>query len=415
MDKIRIKYCLNYMGIKKIIVLIILQFSFFRGESQPTLSFDNKIKLENFNSSNSVFYNLNVKICNNSKDKVYVIGFDTLLNNLHILSKNIFSGTVRDYFTPIPFKDSIKFFQITCANAIDSTLIFIVFDEKYLIYFRIYNDELILEKTSEINKKCHRLYHYYYAFGEKLYGIYPSSFLKKNDACYFLNDSLAVYEINDKYKRLKYYSKYFDSPFWHLGFSTYSVGYLNNIFIANALKNEIISFDLISNKVTKIKHPIKDYKKINKKFYKSIKEEFPEGKFDNSLSKIMSKEMSFNYIFKIIPRNKNEIWVIWRGGLPNPYNLKLDVIKFDSIEKKWINTGHDIYYSAKENDSIFSKYTFEVNPFHNGISLLENKLFFISSNKLKSSSKAKSSEDSKMDYYDSNNIFELIEYNITDN
>jgi len=360
---------------KWLVFVIFLIFQIV-GKCQPLLSFQDKIYLENFYANNLILYSSNIKICNNLKDKIYVIGTDTLLENIHILTKNINSGIVKNLYLSLPFKNSIKSFEITSANVIDSSLIFIVFDKRYLIYIKNINDELTLIKSSELNSFHCRPFHYYYFSGESLYGIYPISNLNINNSCYFLNDSFAVYNVIENQNELIYYSDYFNNPFWHLGFSSYSIGYQNYLFLANALKNEIISIDLTEKKVSTIRNPIIDFVNINVKFYDSIKKTHPRVQFDLALSKIMRKDKFYNYIFKIIPRNRNEIWLIWRGGLPYPYQIKLDIIKYDSISKQWINSGHDINYATTE--SIKSNQNYPINPFFNLTNIFNNKLFCLS-------------------------------------
>ena len=377
---------------------------------QPLFSFKDRVYLENFYTNHPDFYSKNINVCNNLKDKIYVIGTDTLLENLHILIKDLKSGIVKNLYMKLPYKDSIKSFQITNANFIDSSQLFIVFDRKYLILVKNINDELKLITSSVIRTFYSRPFNYYYYYGDNLYGVYPISNLNKNNVCYFINDSLAVYDLNKNHDKLIFYSDYFDNPFWHLSFSSYSTGYQNYLFLANALKNEIISIELIGEKVTTIRNPIKDFVDINFRFYDSIKRTHPGVQFDLSLSKIMKKDKDYNYIFKVIPRNRNEIWLIWRGGLPSPYQIRLDIIKYDSLSKEWVNSGHKINYPSSE--EIKSSQNYPINPFFNVTNICDNKLFALSYDNIEFVPIGKTYEEVKSEMNKHPKSLKLLEYKI---
>ena len=334
------------------------------------------------------------------------------MENLHILIKDLNSGIVKNLYMKLPYKDSIRSFQITNTNFIDSSLIFIVFDRKYLICVENINDELKLISSSVIRTFHSRPFNYYYYYGDNLYGVYPISNLNSNYTCYFLNDSFAVYNLNKSHNKLIYYSDYFDNPFWHLSFSSYSIGYQNYLFLANALKNEIISIELTEKKVSTIRNPIKDFADINLGFYDSIKRTHPGVQFDLSLAQIMRKDKFYNYILKIIPRNRNEIWLIWRGGLPFPYQIQLDIIKYDSLSKEWVNSGHKINYPTSE--SMKSSQNYPINPFLNLTSICNNKLFTLSYDNIDFLPIGKTFEEVKSEMTKYPKSLKLLEFNISE-
>lgn len=394
----------------KWLVFVVFWIFQIAGRCQPLFSFQDKIYLENFYTNHPDFYSKYITTCNNHKDKIYVIGTDTLLENLHILIKDINSGIVKNLYLSLPFKDSIKSFQITNANFFDSSQVFIVYDRKYLICVKNINDELKLMSSSVIRTFYSRPFNYYYYYGNNLNGVYPISNLNKNNVCYFLNDSLAVYNLSKNHNELIFYSDYFDNPFWHLSFSSYSIGYQNYLFLTNALKNEIVSIDLTEGKVLTIKNPIIDFVNINNKFYDSIKITHPGVQFDLALSKLMKKDKFYNYIFKIIPRSKNEIWLIWRGGLPSPYQIRLDIIKYDSLSKEWVNSGHKINYSSSE--EIKSSQNYPINPFFNITNICNNKLFALSYDNVEFVPIGKTFEEVKTEMNKYPKSLKLIEYKI---
>ena len=205
-----------------------------------------------------------------------------------------------------------------------------------------------------------------------------------NKELYSYKDSFSIDKVNLNSKKNIYFNPYFNPEFWNLGMTEYVSGINNKIVLTNALKNEIVVFDLTSYKSDTIKNVISEFKSIKKPYLDSIYKKYNGRKIPSRLSEFREHEDSFNYIFKIIPRSENEIWVVWKGYDVKPKQLKLDIIVFDSKTKTWQTKYHRLVYDYLHMglSEIVTESSYPIEFFNNLTYIKENKLFVIANDNM---------------------------------
>ena len=136
---------------------------------------------------------------------------------------------------------------------------------------------------------------------------------------------------------------------------------------------------MLTHKADTIKNVIPDFKEINKFYFDSIYRKYRGRSIPSRLGEFLDHADSFNYIFKIILKSENEIWVIWKGYDENPKQLKLDVIVFDTKTKTWKTKYHRLVYDYLNlgESEIVTENSYPIEFFNNLTYIKDNKLFII--------------------------------------
>ena len=265
----------------------------------------------------------------------------------------------------------------------DSNEYKMIFETKYVLTLKLKDGKLKVEKKYSFNNPELPSYNAYYYYKE-LYGIHPVTSIIRNRKAYFYDESMSVDILKNESKKNIYYNSYINPEFWNYGMSDYVTGIGNKLLLANALKNELVLINLSSTKVDTIENVIPEFKAINKQYFDSIYKKYKGRNVPSRLNEFYNTSDSFNYIFKIIMRSENEIWVIWKGFDISPHQLKMDILVFDIKTKTWKTKYHRLVYDylAAEKEDIVTKTNYTVEIFNNLTYISGNKLFIITNDNI---------------------------------
>lgn len=349
--------------------------------TQPKIQFKTSEKLENFLCSQNTFYWINMKAAVTKNGQIIIVGFDSLKQNIHVYIRDTNLKKSKHLYVKNPFLDSIDLVpQITSLNLKnDSNEFVIVIDKKFVIILEIANNALIIKKINRFNSPTNRPYNSYYYY-KYLYGIYPVYGLRNSKNSFTFKDSLSFDMVYNGIRKNIYYYQNFNPEFWDIGMSSYISSYEGKVAISNALRNEIVILNIKENKIDTVKNLIPNFKEIDSIYKDSIYRMYNGNNIPFRLIDIMDKRSSFNYIFKIMMRSENEIWLIWKGYDKEPEILKLDIIKYEN-GKGWKNKFHKLIYnyslSNSEENITISTYPLD---FFNNLTYLSNDRLYIISN-----------------------------------
>lgn len=390
---------------KKLIYLFFFLGIFYQGNSQdkkitfdkhdtninnsyntsPQFLYKSTLVLENYYNFQHVFFAESIKALFDKAGNIVIAGIDDSKKRIHLQKRNLQNGNSKDYFVYNPFADSLEDIpNLTSFNlTTDSNKFLLVFERKFFLYLEIKKNKLVVTSKMSFNNPELPPYNAYY-FYKKLYGIHPVQGIIINQKPYFYEECLAVDILEGHTKTTVYYNRYVNPEFWHYTMTSFVSGLNNKLLLANALKNELVLINLDNKKTDTLKNVIPDFKTINKKFKDSIYWEYRSRKIPSRLGELLNYSDSFNYIFKVIIRSENEIWVIWKGYGQNRHQIKLDIIVFDIKTKTWGTKYHRLVYDyvIKKNEEIVTDHTYPLAFFNNLTYTKGNKLFIIANDNM---------------------------------
>lgn len=358
----------------------ITEFNDWVSKTKPSFVYKNEEKLNNFYCYKNIFFGVGIKALFDRNNNIVIAGIDDSKRQIHLQKRNMVNSNIEDYYVYNPFADSLNLLpDLTSFNlTADSNKFIIVFEKKYLIFLEIKSKKLVITKKISFNDPDFPPYNAYYYYKE-LFGIHPVNGIVINKQPYYYADLLSVDILQGSSKKNIYSNKFVNPEFLNLGMSSYVNGLDHKLILANALKNEVVLINLLTHKADTIKNVIPDFKEINKFYFDSIYRKYRGRSIPSRLGEFLDHADSFNYIFKIILKSENEIWVIWKGYDENPKQLKLDVIVFDTKTKTWKTKYHRLVYDYLNlgESEIVTENSYPIEFFNNLTYIKDNKLFII--------------------------------------
>lgn len=375
----------GYTQVKLLYNSDVSTFKSWINNSQPIIDLNQKETLKNFHCAQNTFFWKNMKAVFDKNNNIIIAGMDDSKRKIHLQKRNLSSRSIQDYYVYNPFADSLDIIpNLTSFNiTADSNKFLIVFEKKYLIYLEIKSNKLVITRKISFNDTNFPPYNEYYYYKE-LFGIQPVNGIIINKKPYYYEDILSVDILQDLSKKNIYSNKYVNPEFLNLGLSSYVNGKDDKLILANALKNEVILINLLNYKTDTLKNVIPSFTEINKFYFDSIYKKYRGRNIPSRLNEFLEHTDSFNYIFKIILKSENEIWVIWKGKDEKPKQIKLDIIVFDIKTKTWKTKYHRLVYDYFNmgQSEIVTETSYPIDFFNNLTYIKDNKLFVIANDNM---------------------------------
>lgn len=368
------------------LVIVIFFLNYNSLHRQPKLRYLNRIDLDNFFVFQNNLFWFNMKMTVNHRGDILVAGPDSSKTQLHLIVKGVNSDSFKDYYLFINDSDRLSNLNPMVTSFYETNKhdkYIIVVSYKLIFMIKIQNNQLSIEQKFNLNEAVFRPYRYYTSYRDTILGIHPVYSTKKNNKLNFYGDTLAVDKICDNGINRLFKSNLSNPEFLKYGNTSYFETFNNYIYLASAMNNSLMIYDMEHHKMTHVKDLLPNFVQMDSNYYNSICERFPINIIGSRLNYLLDDEkIKFNYIFKILCRSDEEVWIISKSNVKDSLRKSTGVFNINIVKKTSDNDWSCTYngFLGQSKDSLnVTKDTYPLNYFNN-INVARGNRFFIISN-----------------------------------